>query len=100
MLKVKVTSKGQVTIPKEIRESIAEAYSLLGVAQKAKVNTIMKGNEELVAVRSSATAEDLPDLSFAGQQDTYLNIIGEDQLLKAVINCHRLSVTGYQITIN
>ena len=40
-----------------------------------------------VAVRSSATAEDLPDLSFAGQQDTYLNVIGEKQLLEAVINC-------------
>ncbi|HJS19704.1 MAG TPA: PEP/pyruvate-binding domain-containing protein, partial [Anaerolineales bacterium] len=40
-----------------------------------------------VAVRSSATAEDLPDLSFAGQQDTYLNVIGEDEVLKAVINC-------------
>jgi rifampicin phosphotransferase len=40
-----------------------------------------------VAVRSSATAEDLPDLSFAGQQDTYLNIIGVEQLLEAVINC-------------
>jgi phosphoenolpyruvate synthase/pyruvate phosphate dikinase len=40
-----------------------------------------------VAVRSSATAEDLPDLSFAGQQDTYLNIIGEDEILKAVVNC-------------
>ena len=40
-----------------------------------------------VAVRSSATAEDLPDLSFAGQQDTYLNVIGIDQLTAAVINC-------------
>jgi len=40
-----------------------------------------------VAVRSSATAEDLPDLSFAGQQDTYLNIIGEGELFKAVVNC-------------
>jgi len=40
-----------------------------------------------VAVRSSATAEDLPDLSFAGQQDTYLNVIGAEQLLEAVINC-------------
>ena len=40
-----------------------------------------------VAVRSSATAEDLPDLSFAGQQDTYLNVIGAEQLLTAVINC-------------
>jgi pyruvate,water dikinase len=40
-----------------------------------------------VAVRSSATAEDLPDLSFAGQQDTYLNLIGREQLLQGVINC-------------
>ena len=40
-----------------------------------------------VAARSSATAEDLPDLSFAGQQDTYLNIIGADELLKAVVDC-------------
>jgi rifampicin phosphotransferase len=40
-----------------------------------------------VAVRSSATAEDLPDLSFAGQQDTYLNILGTDQILKAVVDC-------------
>lgn len=40
-----------------------------------------------VAVRSSATAEDLPELSFAGQQDTYLNVMGEDGLLQAVIDC-------------
>jgi rifampicin phosphotransferase len=40
-----------------------------------------------VAVRSSATAEDLPGHSFAGQQDTYLNIIGEDTLLEAIIGC-------------
>ncbi|MBK9712355.1 MAG: phosphoenolpyruvate synthase [Kouleothrix sp.] len=40
-----------------------------------------------VAVRSSATAEDLPGLSFAGQQDTYLNIVGDDALLDAVRRC-------------
>ena len=40
-----------------------------------------------VAVRSSATAEDLPDASFAGQHETYLNIKGEDQLLEAVKEC-------------
>ncbi|NMC79463.1 MAG: phosphoenolpyruvate synthase [Chloroflexi bacterium] len=40
-----------------------------------------------VAVRSSATAEDLPELSFAGQQDTYLNVLGEDALLEAVRCC-------------
>ncbi len=40
-----------------------------------------------VAVRSSATAEDLPDLSFAGQQDTYLNVVGADQIVAAVVRC-------------
>ena len=40
-----------------------------------------------VAVRSSATAEDLPDMSFAGQQDTHLNITSQEQLLKRVIDC-------------
>ncbi len=41
-----------------------------------------------VAVRSSATAEDLPDASFAGQQDTYLNVRGEERLLDAVHRCY------------
>ncbi|RLC34247.1 phosphoenolpyruvate synthase, partial [Candidatus Shapirobacteria bacterium] len=40
-----------------------------------------------VAVRSSATAEDLPDASFAGQQDTFLNVVGEANLIKRVQNC-------------
>ncbi|MCB0107355.1 MAG: hypothetical protein KDE53_15650, partial [Caldilineaceae bacterium] len=40
-----------------------------------------------VAVRSSATAEDLPDMSFAGQQDTYLNVVGDAALLDAVKDC-------------
>ena len=40
-----------------------------------------------VAVRSSATAEDLPDMSFAGQQDTYLNVIGAEALVGAVVEC-------------
>ena len=40
-----------------------------------------------VAVRSSATAEDLPDMSFAGQQDTFLNIIGDEALREAVTRC-------------
>jgi pyruvate,water dikinase len=38
-----------------------------------------------VAVRSSATAEDLPEFSFAGQQDTFLNVVGEEALLRAVV---------------
>jgi pyruvate, water dikinase len=40
-----------------------------------------------VAVRSSATAEDLPDASFAGQQETFLNVVGESELMKAVKKC-------------
>jgi len=60
-------------------------------------NEIIKAYEELskmygqfrvdVAVRSSATAEDLPNASFAGQQDTYLNIKGDETLLSAIRNC-------------
>lgn len=45
------------------------------------------GQDNAYAVRSSATAEDLPSASFAGQQDTYLNIIGQDALLNAVKDC-------------
>jgi rifampicin phosphotransferase len=50
-----------------------------------------------VAVRSSATAEDLPDLSFAGQQDTYLNITSEDDLHKAIVACWSSLWTGRAI---
>lgn len=75
-------------IPKEIKDGIAEAYSLMDVDRKAKVEEVMKGGKDvLVAVRSSATAEDLPQASFAGQQATFLNIKGREQLLEAVQDC-------------
>jgi phosphohistidine swiveling domain-containing protein len=45
------------------------------------------GDRPAVAVRSSANAEDLPDMSFAGQQDTYLNVRGGDEIVEAVRNC-------------
>ena len=57
-----------------LRAEIAEAYAALG-------ETVP------VAVRSSATAEDLPEASFAGQQDTYLNVRGLKDLLAAVRDC-------------
>jgi phosphoenolpyruvate synthase/pyruvate phosphate dikinase len=60
-------------IPAEIAEAIVTAYSGL--------------NEAPVAVRSSATAEDLPGASFAGQQETYLNICGAEAVLEAVRKC-------------
>ena len=62
-------------MPEEIESAIRIAYVQAGLEDKS------------VAVRSSATAEDLPDLSFAGQQDTYLNVVGIGQLLEAVIDC-------------
>lgn len=62
-------------IAEEIRAAYAELASRHGDAEPA------------VAVRSSATAEDLPDASFAGQQDTYLNIRGADALLDACRRC-------------
>src|SRR5438128_2513426 len=64
------------SIPPGMAESIAAAYQALG-----------DGTLIPVAVRSSATAEDLPFASFAGQQDTYLNVIGVEALLDAVRNC-------------
>ncbi len=65
----------QHPIPDEVASAIRQAYARLG------------GSDLPVAVRSSATAEDLPDLSFAGQQETYLNISGEAQVLDAVKRC-------------
>jgi phosphohistidine swiveling domain-containing protein len=62
-----------IAIPAEIRTEIVDAYARLGRVP--------------VAVRSSATAEDLPGAAFAGQQDTFLNVIGEDALIEAVRRC-------------
>ncbi|MHC1630043.1 MAG: phosphoenolpyruvate synthase [Methanoculleaceae archaeon] len=61
-------------IPESLREKILSAYHEMG-------------DDVVVAVRSSATAEDLPGASFAGQQDTYLNIRGDEDLMDAVRNC-------------
>jgi len=66
-------------IPDEIQKSIREAYNKLS----KKPNMA----EASVAVRSSATAEDLPDASFAGQQETYLNVRGEDELVSKTLKC-------------
>lgn len=63
------------TFPEELKNSIREAYQQL--AKKY-------GDSATYAVRSSATAEDLADASFAGQQETYLNIQGEDAIIKAI----------------
>ena len=65
-------------MPKELEHEILASYDDLCKRYGVEVDT---------AVRSSATAEDLPDASFAGQQDTYLNIRGHDALLEACRAC-------------
>jgi len=66
-------------MPDEIRTIVVEAYNAL-------CHRIGK-DDVFVAVRSSATAEDLPEASFAGQQDTYLNIKGSDEVVEYVQKC-------------
>jgi rifampicin phosphotransferase len=63
-----------IAIPKDINEEIARFLSRLG-------------EKNAYAVRSSATAEDLPTASFAGQQDTYLNIIGKEAIYQHINKC-------------
>jgi pyruvate,water dikinase len=70
----------QGAIPEPIAKAIVQAY--------AELSRRYKVEEADVAVRSSATAEDLPDASFAGQQETYLNVTGEHELLEAIRNCY------------
>ena len=77
------------TIGKQAREYILKGQ-LSSSFSKEIINayTNLCGEEEkAVAVRSSATAEDLPDASFAGQHDTYLNVKGKEDLLKAITKC-------------
>ncbi|MCK4781141.1 MAG: phosphoenolpyruvate synthase, partial [Candidatus Lokiarchaeota archaeon] len=66
----------QSKIPDSLADEILEAYKIL-------IKKI--GEESTFAVRSSATAEDLPDASFAGQQDTHLNISGENEILEYIL---------------
>ena len=70
-----------------IREALMNVSMPNGIAKVVKQAWQETGQEHAYAVRSSATAEDLPDASFAGQQDTYLNIIGEESLLDAIRRC-------------
>ena len=66
----------QAKIPDSLADEILDAYFKL---------TARIGEDTTFAVRSSATAEDLPDASFAGQQDTHLNISGENQILEYIL---------------
>ena len=75
--------------PADLEEEIRLAYREMEKRYGAGVD---------VAVRSSATAEDLPTASFAGQQETYLNVTGEEKLLKKVMECFASLFTNRAIS--
>ncbi len=86
-------------VPQEITKEIIKYYEELNIKEQEyfnKKNSLLHNalskiknlyDQPLVAVRSSATAEDLPDASFAGQQETYLNVKGETYLLHKIREC-------------
>ncbi|MFE5050669.1 rifamycin-inactivating phosphotransferase [Streptomyces sp. NPDC056637] len=75
----------EIAIPGDLAAAITRALSLLG-------------DQAAYAVRSSATAEDLPTASFAGQQDTYLNVVGQTEILQHVSRCWASLFTERAVT--
>ena len=80
----------RASFPQEVAEAIQSAYQELAERSES--------DEVDVAVRSSATAEDLPEASFAGQQETFLNVTGEEELLEACRNCYASLFTDRAIS--
>ncbi|MBC8177202.1 MAG: phosphoenolpyruvate synthase [Deltaproteobacteria bacterium] len=85
-------------IPPDLTQAIYTAYDKLGAefAQKGNANYGLSNVD--VAIRSSATAEDLPDASFAGQQDTFLNIRGRRSVIDACRKCFASLFTNRAIS--
>ncbi|MED1741191.1 phosphoenolpyruvate synthase [Bacillus swezeyi] len=85
---LKVEDRDQIgEISRKIRQLIMEAEIPSDVVKAVAHYLSQFGDEHAYAVRSSATAEDLPHASFAGQQDTYLNIIGKEAILQHISKC-------------
>ena len=76
-------------LPDDVRKAVEESYQGMCDANSREV---------AVAVRSSATAEDLPTASFAGQQSSFLNIVGKDGVANAVLECLASVFTDRAIT--
>ena len=85
---LKVEDRDQIgEISRKIRQIIMEVEIPSDVVKAVAHYLSQFGDEHAYAVRSSATAEDLPHASFAGQQDTYLNIIGKEAILQHISKC-------------
>ncbi|XOQ13430.1 MAG: phosphoenolpyruvate synthase [Shouchella clausii] len=88
LARVKVEDRHQIgEISRKIREFILEVDIPSDVVKAVSHYLSQFGEKHAYAVRSSATAEDLPHASFAGQQDTFLNIIGKESILKHISKC-------------
>ncbi|MEI5946960.1 phosphoenolpyruvate synthase [Bacillus albus] len=99
LTKLKKEERAQVgEMSKKIREVIMAVEIPSDVVEAVTHYLSRFGNEHAYAVRSSATAEDLPYASFAGQQDTYLNIIGEEAVLQHVRKCWASLFTERAVT--
>ncbi|MFG0214569.1 phosphoenolpyruvate synthase [Brevibacillus porteri] len=85
---LKVQDRDQIgELSRKIRQIIMEVEIPADVVKAVAHYLSQFGEEHPYAVRSSATAEDLPHASFAGQQDTYLNIIGKEAILQHISKC-------------
>ncbi len=96
-------NKSLATVGKSIRRLFQKEEFPPSVAKEIKaryreLSGRYNADEVDVAVRSSATAEDLPDASFAGQQETFLNISGEDELMAACRKCYASLFTDRAIS--
>ncbi|AFQ44326.1 phosphoenolpyruvate synthase [Desulfosporosinus meridiei] len=96
---LKVENRSKIAeLSSEIRSRIEGLAIPQDIYEEITVFLSKLGEENAYAVRSSATAEDLPTASFAGQQDTYLNIIGKEAILKHISKCWASLFTERAIT--
>lgn len=74
-------------MPNEVMSKVIQSYKIMSTTDAIELNSHEIKEASLVAVRSSATAEDLPTASFAGQQATFLNVTGEKNLIESIMKC-------------
>jgi pyruvate,water dikinase len=96
---LQVEDRGEIAeISREIRNLIEGTAIPEDIAEDISHSLSKMGGEDGYAVRSSATAEDLPTASFAGQQDTYLNVMGRQEILKHISMCWASLFTERAVT--
>lgn len=99
LTELKAHDRNQISqISREIRSAIENIRVSKEIEDEISRALTLYGEQQAYAIRSSATAEDLPHASFAGQQDTYLNIKGRDKIINAIIRCWASLYTDRAIT--